>query len=107
MNSTVAMSAAPIGRPGWPDLACSTASMARARMALAMRSCWAREGAGGADVARAGWDGVIASAGLEELVRVYHARVGRSKESWPPGCPAVEGFPFTGQQSQNESGHRL
>src|SRR5262249_17003495 len=28
--------------PGWPDFACSTASMARARMAFAMRSCSAR-----------------------------------------------------------------
>jgi hypothetical protein len=37
VNSTVAMSAAPIGRPGWPDFACSTASMASARIALAMR----------------------------------------------------------------------
>src|SRR5262245_62113547 len=37
------MSAAPMGRPGWPLLACSTASMASARMALAMRSCWARD----------------------------------------------------------------
>src|SRR5690606_6918425 len=36
---TVAMSAAPRGRPGWPDLACSTASMLRARMALARRAC--------------------------------------------------------------------
>ena len=36
MNSTVATSAAPIGRPGWPDLACSTASIAKARMALAI-----------------------------------------------------------------------
>ena len=42
MNSTVATSAAPIGSPGWPDFACSTASMASARMALAMRSCWVR-----------------------------------------------------------------
>src|SRR4051812_3335544 len=43
VNSTVAMSAAPIGRPGWPDFACSTASMASARMAFAMRSCSARD----------------------------------------------------------------
>ncbi len=42
VNSTVATSAAPIGRPGWPDFACSTASMARARIAFAMRSCWVR-----------------------------------------------------------------
>src|SRR6202012_5536093 len=27
----------PIGAPGWPELACWTASIARARMALAMR----------------------------------------------------------------------
>ncbi len=37
VNSTVAMSAAPSGRPGWPELAFSTASMASARMALAIR----------------------------------------------------------------------
>ncbi len=41
VNRTVAMSAAPIGRPGWPDFACSTASIASARIALAIRSCWA------------------------------------------------------------------
>ena len=39
MNKTVATSAMPMGMPGWPDLAASTASMARARMALAM-SAW-------------------------------------------------------------------
>jgi hypothetical protein len=43
VNSTVATSAAPIGRPGWPDLACSTASMASERIALAIRSCFSRE----------------------------------------------------------------
>src|SRR6266496_122501 len=37
VNSTVAMSAIPIGMPGWPDLACSTASIASARSAFAMR----------------------------------------------------------------------
>ena len=42
MNSTVAMSAAPIGRPGWPELAFSTASMERKRIALAIRSCFSR-----------------------------------------------------------------
>src|SRR5260370_15032015 len=31
------MSAMPIGMPGWPDLACSTASIASARNAFAMR----------------------------------------------------------------------
>ena len=39
MNSTVATSAMPMGMPGWPDLAFSTASMASARMALAMSLC--------------------------------------------------------------------
>ena len=39
VNSTVAMSAQPMGRPGWPELAFSTASMARKRIALAIRSC--------------------------------------------------------------------
>src|SRR5262245_52489706 len=42
VNSTVAMSAAPIGRPGWPDLAASTASIESARIALVMRSWCAR-----------------------------------------------------------------
>ena len=37
VNSTVATSAMPIGMPGWPDFASSTASMASARMASAMR----------------------------------------------------------------------
>ncbi len=35
VHSTVAASAIPMGMPGWPDLAASTASMDRARMALA------------------------------------------------------------------------
>src|SRR5215218_9737993 len=39
VNSTVATSAAPMGRPGWPDLAVSTASIARTRTAFA-RSEW-------------------------------------------------------------------
>lgn len=38
---TVAISAAPIGMPGWPELAACTASIASARMALAMSLCWA------------------------------------------------------------------
>src|SRR4051794_9221576 len=37
------MSAAPMGSPGWPDFACSTASIASARMAFAMRSWAVRE----------------------------------------------------------------
>src|SRR6476620_11694541 len=37
VNSTVATSAMPIGMPGWPDLACSTASIDSARKAFAMR----------------------------------------------------------------------
>ena len=36
LNRTVATSAMPIGMPGWPELAFCTASMASARMALAM-----------------------------------------------------------------------
>src|SRR5687768_18108132 len=36
----------PIGMPGWPDLAASTASMASARMALASSASVAREPAG-------------------------------------------------------------
>jgi hypothetical protein len=39
-NSTVTISAAPIGRPGWPELAACTASM---EIALAIRSCFSRE----------------------------------------------------------------
>src|SRR5690606_6460792 len=39
LNRTVATSAMPMGMPGWPELACCTASMASARMALAM-SLW-------------------------------------------------------------------
>src|ERR1700712_4797419 len=38
VNRTVATSAQPIGRPGWPELAFSTASMARERRALAISS---------------------------------------------------------------------
>ena len=36
MNRTVATSAMPIGMPGWPDFAFSTASIASARIALAI-----------------------------------------------------------------------
>src|SRR5688572_17096625 len=36
-HKATAISAMPIGAPGWPELACCTASIARARMALAMR----------------------------------------------------------------------
>src|SRR3954468_3960951 len=39
-NNTVATSAMPIGMPGCPDFAASTASMARARIALAIKG-WA------------------------------------------------------------------
>src|SRR3954453_23743659 len=58
VQSTVATSAMPIGMPRWPDLACSTASMASTRMALASdawlidirdgfaRSCNGRRAAG-------------------------------------------------------------
>jgi hypothetical protein len=41
-NRTVAMSAVPIGIPGWPDFAFSTASMASERIAFASLSCCAR-----------------------------------------------------------------
>src|SRR5690606_21206045 len=40
-NRTVAMSAPPMGSPGCPELAACTASMERARMALAIASCLA------------------------------------------------------------------
>src|ERR1051325_11533998 len=43
LNKTVAISAAPMGKTGGPGFACSTASMASARIAFAMRSCRARE----------------------------------------------------------------
>src|SRR5262249_19700586 len=49
--STVATSAMPMGMPGCPDLACSTASIARARMALAI-SAWATADCGPAVAAR-------------------------------------------------------
>src|ERR1700761_6529359 len=58
LNSTVAMSAIPIGAPGWPLLACWTASIDRNRMQSAMsRRCWSRGLGtvlmGGVDVASA------------------------------------------------------
>ena len=43
VKRTVAMSAMPIGMPGWPEFAFSTASMERKRIALAIRSCCSRE----------------------------------------------------------------
>src|SRR5262245_8887861 len=45
----------PMGMPGWPDLACSTASIARARMALAI-SAWATPACGPAVAARFAMD---------------------------------------------------
>ncbi len=41
VKSTVAMSAQPMGRPGWPELAFSTASIDSDRIALANSFCWA------------------------------------------------------------------
>ena len=43
IHGTVAMSAQPMGRPGWPEFAFSTASMERKRIALAIRSCCSRD----------------------------------------------------------------
>src|SRR5436190_24064386 len=44
-HSTYAMGAAPMGSPGWPELAFWTASMARVRMVL--MASWSRSGVGG------------------------------------------------------------
>ena len=44
VKSTVATSAMPIGMPGWPEFAFSTASIASARMALAISRCVDRVG---------------------------------------------------------------
>ena len=96
VNSTVAMSAAPIGRPGWPDFACSTASMASARMALAMRSCCARDGApadgaAGAGAAVGDFGMVMAGPRRGLTVRGSSTRTGGVKEpddggaGWRPG----------------------
>src|SRR5919107_651977 len=49
VNRTVAMSAAPSGRPGCPDFACSTASMASARTAFARSEWETRSGEAGSD----------------------------------------------------------
>ena len=54
MNSTVATSAMPIGMPGWPDLACSTASIASARSAFAISRSSGLRGAGRGGAAVAG-----------------------------------------------------
>ena len=69
------MSAAPMGRPGWPDLACSTASMASARMAFAMRSCSARGNAAVRPVA--GDDTAVADAAARggEIVMIGRERL--------------------------------
>ena len=55
LHSTVATSAMPIGMPGWPLCAFSTASMASARMAFAMRRSAGSRGAGSG---RSGWPAV-------------------------------------------------
>src|SRR4028119_179711 len=46
VQSTVAASAMPIGMPGWPDFAASTASIASARIAFAMGACLTAAAAG-------------------------------------------------------------
>ena len=53
MNRTVATSAMPIGMPGCPDFACSTASMASARIAFAMRRSFGSLGAGSGEAVAA------------------------------------------------------
>ncbi len=44
----------PMGAPGWPELACCTASMASARMALAISVVRAAGGASGAAIGVSG-----------------------------------------------------
>ena len=53
-HSATAISAMPIGMPGWPDFAASTASIASARIALARSESVARRGGHGRCVGR--WD---------------------------------------------------
>src|SRR3954465_12279829 len=43
-HSATAMSAMPMGAPGWPEFACCTASMANARIAFAIRDSLAIRG---------------------------------------------------------------
>src|SRR5262249_60786308 len=85
VNSTVAISATPIGMPGWPDFACSTASMASARMALAIRWCWGRadwlaEASAVIDAAAAE---TAATGGMGSLIRVGAG--GAPAGGGPPG----------------------
>src|SRR6476469_6706447 len=54
-HRATAMSAMPMGAPGWPELACWTASMDSARIALAI--CWASAADG--DVELAGDAGAV------------------------------------------------
>ena len=53
VNSTVAASAMPIGMPGWPLFAASTASIASARIAFAIRRTPSRFSVG------SGWSGAV------------------------------------------------
>src|SRR5438105_14874727 len=70
-HSATAISAMPIGMPGWPDLAASTASIDSARIALASSTSVAEA----AEVTVIGW----------ELLRRYEGR-----RAWISPAPAFE-----------------
>ena len=77
VNSTVATSAAPMGRPGWPDFACSTASIASARMALA-------RSVGAGDALTAPWRSSCATAAVDEAGAFMEKAYLRGVDSmWP------------------------
>src|SRR4051794_20288078 len=74
-HRATAMSAMPMGAPGWPELACCTASMDSARIALAI--CWAS--ARDADVGEA-WESGAVEEGMDGLgeTRDFKARLTRA-----------------------------
>ena len=87
VHSAVATSAMPIGMPGWPDFAASTASIASARMALAICQAW--RGWPGQDLRLVGehrviddgrvGSGHVVSFGLPAAYRSMHLR----RQPWP------------------------
>jgi hypothetical protein len=75
----------PIGMPGWPDLACSTASMASARSAFAIRRSFGSRGAG-----RGGAVATAAGAVVLIAARWFTATARASLRRWARRAPACK-----------------
>ena len=127
VHSTVAASAMPIGMPGWPDFAASTASIASARMASAMRrssvagrariaACAARAGLGRGGRLGVGFEGGHRAAAISRSRRPIGAEAGAEQPGRgqhparrPPSAPALRragSRPATAARSAAAAGRR-